>query len=86
MEGRWSAVEQSGLEHTLAHAVVGSPATVRQRLEAFIAQTNADELIVTAQIFDHVARLRSFEIVAEVRDTLTLSQDGRAMSGTSGGQ
>ena len=86
MEGRWSTAEQSGLEHTLAYAVVGSPATVRQGLEAFIAQTRADELIVTAQIFDHAARLRSFEIVAEVRDTLASSEDGRTVSSTSEGQ
>jgi luciferase family oxidoreductase group 1 len=86
MEGRWSTAEQSGLEHTLAYAVVGSPATVRQGLEAFITQTHADELIVTAQIFDHAARLRSFEIVAEVRDTLALSEDGGTVSSTSEGQ
>jgi luciferase family oxidoreductase group 1 len=86
MEGRWSAVEQSGLEHTLAYAVVGSPATVRRGLEAFITQTRADELIVTAQIFDHTARLRSFEIVAEVRDMLRLSDDERTVSDRSEGR
>jgi hypothetical protein len=36
-----------------------------------VAGTSADELMVTAQIFDHQARLRSFEITAEVRDALT---------------
>lgn len=53
------------LAHSLSCAVIGSPDTVRRGLEAFAARTGADELIVTAQIFDHKARLRSFEITAE---------------------
>jgi alkanesulfonate monooxygenase SsuD/methylene tetrahydromethanopterin reductase-like flavin-dependent oxidoreductase (luciferase family) len=53
------------LEHTLSVAVVGSPETVRRGLAAFIARTGADEVMVTAQIFDHAARLRSFEITMQ---------------------
>jgi alkanesulfonate monooxygenase SsuD/methylene tetrahydromethanopterin reductase-like flavin-dependent oxidoreductase (luciferase family) len=45
---------------------VGSPETVRHGLEAFVARTQPDELMVTAQIFDHAARLRSFEILAGI--------------------
>ena len=52
-------------------AVVGSPETVKRGVDAFISRTGADELIVTAQIFDHAARVRSFEILADVsRDLL----------------
>ncbi|MEO7963201.1 MAG: LLM class flavin-dependent oxidoreductase [Gemmatimonadaceae bacterium] len=58
--------ERAMLDELLTCTVVGSPETVRRWLEAFIARTRADELIVTGQIFDHSARLRSFEIVAEV--------------------
>jgi luciferase family oxidoreductase group 1 len=54
------------LAHALSAAVVGSPETVRRGVEAFIARTGADELIVTAQIFDHSARVRSFEILADI--------------------
>jgi luciferase family oxidoreductase group 1 len=53
------------LAHSLSCAVVGGPEAVRQGLAAFAARTGADELIVTAQIFDHQARLKSFEITAE---------------------
>jgi luciferase family oxidoreductase group 1 len=53
------------LQQTLSRSVVGSPATVKAGLEAFIARTAADEIMVTAQIFDHAARVRSFEIVAD---------------------
>ena len=63
-------MEQAMLRDTLAYAVVGSPETVRQGLDAFVAGTGADELMVTAQIFEHQARLRSFEITAEAKDAL----------------
>ena len=59
-------LERAQLEHALSCSVVGSPETVRRGLEAFVARTAPDELMVTAQVFDHAARLRSFEIVAEV--------------------
>ncbi len=45
--------------------VVGAPATVRKGLEDFAARTGADELMIAAQVFDHAARLRSYEIAAE---------------------
>ena len=55
------------LDGVLACACVGSPATVQARLEALRDRTRADELILTSQIYDHAARLRSFEIAARVR-------------------
>ncbi|GAA4128189.1 LLM class flavin-dependent oxidoreductase [Aminobacter aganoensis] len=59
-------VARQMLSQTLSCAVVGSPDTVRRGVEAFIARTGADELMVTAQVFDHQARKRSYEILAEV--------------------
>ena len=52
------------LAQTLSCAVVGGPAAVRQGLADFVAQTGADELMITANIHDHAARRRSYEIVA----------------------
>jgi alkanesulfonate monooxygenase SsuD/methylene tetrahydromethanopterin reductase-like flavin-dependent oxidoreductase (luciferase family) len=46
--------------------VTGSPEIVRQGIEAFVAQTEADEIMISSPIFDHTARLRSYEIVAVV--------------------
>ena len=68
MEGLWSELERAGVEHAMAYAAIGSPDTVRQRLAALIEATRADELMLTAQIYDHAARVRTFEIVADVRD------------------
>jgi len=66
MEGRWTMAEKHGVEHSFREAIVGSPATVRNGIEAFIGRTGIDELMVTAAIFSHEARLRSFELVAQV--------------------
>jgi luciferase family oxidoreductase group 1 len=53
------------LDDVLSCSAAGSPATVREALHAFVARTGADELMVTSQIFDHAARLRSYEITAQ---------------------
>lgn len=70
MEGRWSQFERAGVEHALRYSVVGSAETIRQGLKEFIALTGADEVMATAQIFDPTARLHSFKLLAEARDTL----------------
>ena len=61
-----SPSEIDALDSMLRFTVRGTPARVREGLEALTARTRADELIVAAQIFEPRARLRSFEIVAEV--------------------
>jgi len=58
------------LDEVLFCAAIGSRDTVKRTLKAFIEQTGADELMITSQIFDHTARLRSFEITAELREAL----------------
>ena len=61
---------RAGVDHALRYAVVGSPETVRQGLASLLDQTAADEVMVTAQIFDQAARRRSYGIVARARDAL----------------
>jgi len=58
--------ERVGVDRALACAVIGSQATVARGIEAFIARHRPDELMLTANVFDHGARLRSFEIAATV--------------------
>jgi luciferase family oxidoreductase group 1 len=58
------------MQGALATAVVGAPETVRAGLAAFVAKHQPDEIMVTAQIFDHAARVKSFEIAAAARDEL----------------
>jgi luciferase family oxidoreductase group 1 len=70
MESALDPYARGMLADALACSVVGSPQTVRRDLAAFIAATGADELMVTAQIFDHTARKRSFEILATVHQEM----------------
>ena len=53
------------LQHSLSCSIVGDAGAVRRGIEDFVARTGADELMVTAQIWDHEARKRSFGILAE---------------------
>jgi luciferase family oxidoreductase group 1 len=70
MSLRWSAPEEAHVRRMTHYSVVGSAATIRSGIQTILRETEADELIGTAQIFDHSARLRSFEIFAEVMKSL----------------
>jgi len=67
---RLGSLERGILEQTLSTAIVGDQEKVRRGLEDFADRTGANELMVTSQVFDHAARLRSFEIVAQTRHSL----------------
>ena len=68
MNDIWTPQEQFEVCHTLRQAIVGGPDAVRSGLARFIAETQVDEVIVTANIHDHAPRLRSYEILAEVAE------------------
>ena len=65
IETFWTPYEKVSVSEQLSCSVVGSPETVRRGLQALVEKTGADELIMAGQIFDHKARLRSFEIAAQ---------------------
>ena len=56
---------RSILDSVLSCSAIGSPETARRQVEAFVERTRPDELMVTSQIYDHRARLRSYELLAE---------------------
>ncbi|WP_267223279.1 LLM class flavin-dependent oxidoreductase [Dyella silvae] len=70
IESYWTPTEKFGVERALACAVVGDANTVQEGIEAFVARHRPDELMVTANVFDHEARCRSFATVAEVRERI----------------
>ncbi|MDR3431517.1 MAG: luciferase-like monooxygenase [Rouxiella aceris] len=70
IESLWSAQERFGVDQALRMSVVGNKETVRQGLQAVLRETEADELMINGQIFDHQARLHSFEIVAQLQGDL----------------
>jgi len=65
IETYWSPAEKAQAMRMLARSIVGSPETVRAGLDALVAETQADELIIVSDVYDHSARLRSFELIAE---------------------
>jgi luciferase family oxidoreductase group 1 len=70
IETYWSPAEKYGVERALACAIVGDADKVREGLAAFIERHRPDELMLTANIFDHTKRKRSFELAMQVRKQL----------------
>lgn len=70
MEGRWTRADQAMVDHAFREAVVGGPETVEQGIAAFLARTRVDELMVNTAMYDHAARVRSYEILTAVRSKL----------------
>ncbi len=73
IESYWTPPEKLMLERALACAVVGAADTVEDGIEAFIARHKPDELLITANVFEHAARRHSFEIAAAARERLMAS-------------
>ncbi len=70
IEAFWSLAEKAQASRMLSYAAVGTPETVRRQLALILDQTAADELMVVSAIYDHAARLRSYELLADVRGAL----------------
>ncbi len=70
IETYWTPAEKAQASSMLACSFVGSAETVARELGRFIERTQADEIIVASAIYDHAARLRSYEILAEVHAML----------------
>lgn len=66
MDGLWSAQEKAAVESRLGGSIIGSAATVKSEINKLLDTTKADELMVNAIIFDHEARLHSYEIIANL--------------------
>lgn len=66
IEALWTPLEKARVNSVLRYSFVGSASTVRHQLAEFMRATAADEVIVSSSVFDHVARLRSFETLADV--------------------
>ncbi|MGH8075441.1 MAG: LLM class flavin-dependent oxidoreductase [Lysobacter sp.] len=66
IESWWTPIEKHGVERALACSVIGDADTVKQGIAAFVERHRPDELLLTANVFDHAARVRSFEIAADV--------------------
>lgn len=66
MEGLWTEYEKVIVERQLSSSIVGSAKTVKEKLQQFLEETEADEMMIHTQVYDHQARLHSFEIIADI--------------------
>lgn len=78
MDHLWNESERQAVEQQLALTIAGSPTTVQERLQKLLDDTQADEIMAIAQVFDHQARIRSYEILSEIAK-INLRSDGSDM-------
>lgn len=64
IESYWTPIEKAQASQMLERTIAGSPETVQAGIEALVAETEADELIIVSDVYAHSARLRSFELIA----------------------
>ena len=66
----WSPEEKRQAQRMLANSIIGSPDTVRQGLKELLERTRANELMIVSDVYDHALRLRSYERIAQVMQSL----------------
>lgn len=66
IETYWTPREKAQVLQMLQRSIVGSPETVRAGIDALVDETSADEIMIVSDVYDHSARLRSFELIAAV--------------------
>jgi alkanesulfonate monooxygenase SsuD/methylene tetrahydromethanopterin reductase-like flavin-dependent oxidoreductase (luciferase family) len=72
-EHEFSAAEEASISSLSGSAVIGGPETAREGFEKLLADTGADELMVTTMVHDHADRIRSYELVAELFELAAVS-------------
>ena len=75
IESYWSPAEKAGAQRMLKYAITGSPETVENNMRRFLADTEADELMITTHIYDPAVARRSLEINAQVREKLAAVEE-----------
>ena len=63
----WDASESYSVHQMLRYSFIGSPATVKEKMQAFLDDTQVDELMISSHIYDHAARVRSYELIAALQ-------------------
>jgi alkanesulfonate monooxygenase SsuD/methylene tetrahydromethanopterin reductase-like flavin-dependent oxidoreductase (luciferase family) len=66
MDGIWSEFEEAAVKSMMAYAVIGSRQTVKEALSRFVEETGMDELMIVSHIYDPAARIKSYQILADL--------------------
>jgi luciferase family oxidoreductase group 1 len=65
MDGIWNIYEREAVEQMLGYSFTGSMQTIKNQMQAFVDRTGIDEVMITSHIFDHTAKMHSYELFAE---------------------
>jgi alkanesulfonate monooxygenase SsuD/methylene tetrahydromethanopterin reductase-like flavin-dependent oxidoreductase (luciferase family) len=68
MDGIWNGMEKAQIQQMMHYSFVGSKETIATQLSDFVASTRVNEIMVVSHIFDHKARLSSYEILSSLKD------------------
>ncbi|PRY14197.1 luciferase family oxidoreductase group 1 [Pontibacter ummariensis] len=68
MDGLWDTSEKYSVLQMLQYSFIGGPTTVQEELQGFLDSTQVDEIMVNSHIYEHAARLRSYEILSQLQD------------------
>ena len=66
MEGIWDDMQEEAVNQMLAVSLIGGKERVKADLQSFLAQTGVDEIMATSHIYDHTARLYSYQLLADI--------------------
>lgn len=66
MDELWSPIEKASILQKMTYTLVGDPTSIREKLDKLLEETEADELMVTANIYSHESRLKSFELLSQI--------------------
>lgn len=64
MDEIWTEPEKAAIFQMMKYTFIGGPETIKEKLQRFLDETGVNEIMVTSHIYDHTARLRSYEILA----------------------
>ena len=67
MEGIWTEYEEAAVRQMMSYSFIGAPSSIKEELQAFLEETGVNELMITSHIYDHQARIRSYEILSELK-------------------
>lgn len=70
MDALWGMQEEHAVGQMLAYSFIGGPEKLKQRIKLFLEQTQIDEIMATSHIFDHQARIKSYQLFAEIVQSL----------------
>jgi len=66
MDEIWNDYEKAAILQMMQYTFIGKPQTVKEKLQQFLNKTQVDEIMITSHIYDHSAKVHSYEIISQI--------------------